>query len=224
MPEATIKYKNWKLIVDREATIAAYQKMTSQPEGCTCTPCENYLDNREQIYPNEIKKLFNQLGIDYRKESEVFEGGRSGNGQYQYVGYFFFIGRFYRVRKRDKKHRAKMSRLVKQMAAVTRTFGIDFSKKPGSPMVTELFGDTNGFIEIEVAFQIPWTIGAEKEAKIMDGWTPLLLWKTKKGLEIRDDWSDLAIENNIEISPQIKKFVAEVRANQDKAPTPLKIS
>ncbi|MBX2965654.1 MAG: hypothetical protein KF845_05870 [Cyclobacteriaceae bacterium] len=216
MPEATIKYKNWKLIVDREATIATYQKMTSQPEGCTCTPCENYLDNREQVYPNEVKKLFNRLGIDYRKESEVFESGRSGNGQYWYGGYFFFIGRFYRVRKRDKKHRTKMSKLVREMAVVTRTFSIDFSKKPDSPMVTELFEDTTGFIEVGVSFQIPWTIGEEKEAKIMDGWTPIKLWSTKNGLEIKDDWDEPAIENNIEISPQIKKFVTEVRARQEK--------
>ncbi len=76
----------------------------------------------------------------------------------------------------------------------------------------------------KVRFQISWTIGAEKEAKIMDGWFPIKTWTTKKGLEIRDDWSDPAIEMNKEISPQIKKFVAEVRARQDQAPTPLKIS
>ncbi len=216
MPEVTIKYKNWKLIVDKEATIAAYQKMISQPKECTCTPCENYLDNREGVYPHEIKKLFNRLGIDYRKESEVFEGGKSANGQYRYVGYFFFVGRFYRVRKRNKKHRTKMQRLLTQMAVVTKTFAIHFSKNPDSPLVTELFEDTTGFVKIKVNFQIPWTIGKEKEDKIMDGWFPIKTWTTKNSLEIRDDWSDPAIEMNKEITPQIEEFVAEIKANQEK--------
>jgi len=39
---------------------------------CGCNYCKNFSDNKDNIYPDEIKLLFEDLGIDYKKECEVW--------------------------------------------------------------------------------------------------------------------------------------------------------
>lgn len=58
--------------MDRELTKLTYEGFTlGGAESCGCDDCKNFVYNREDIYPEEIKKLFDQLGIDYKKETEI---------------------------------------------------------------------------------------------------------------------------------------------------------
>ena len=63
------------------------------PELCGCADCRNFIASRENIYPGEVRKLFDELGIDYRKETEVLWRSRLENGLHQYGGKFHFPGR-----------------------------------------------------------------------------------------------------------------------------------
>ena len=77
----TIKYREWELIVDSELTKLTYDNVAvGSSESCNCNDCRNFANNREEIYPDEIKKLLNELGIDYKKESEICHYCRQDDG------------------------------------------------------------------------------------------------------------------------------------------------
>ncbi len=90
-----IQFREWELIVDKELTKQTYDKIeTGSPESCGCNDCNNFILNREIIYPDEIKKLLCNLGIDYQKESEVWSCCQQENGVQLYSGWFHFKGQF----------------------------------------------------------------------------------------------------------------------------------
>ena len=89
-----VKYRDWVFEVDYERTIEVYQKAKNGcPESCGCNNCKNFSINREQIYPQEFKDLLEELGIDYRKESEIYHIYRAENGKHFYGGWFHFKGK-----------------------------------------------------------------------------------------------------------------------------------
>ena len=89
----TIKFRDWELTVDRELTKTTYDKVImGGPESCGCGDCRNFANNRESIYPEEIKKLFSEIGIDYKKETEIWHIYRDEDGFHHYSGWFHFKG------------------------------------------------------------------------------------------------------------------------------------
>lgn len=91
----TVKFREWELIVDRELTKLTYDNVAlGGPESCGCNDCKNFSNNREDIYPEEIKTLFDQLGIDFKKESEICHYCRQSDGLHYYGGWFHFKGKF----------------------------------------------------------------------------------------------------------------------------------
>lgn len=89
-----VKYRNWIFEVDFDRTIEVYQKTEKGcPESCGCNNCKNFSLNREQIYPTEFKNLLSKLGIDYKKESEIYHMFRAKNGKHFYGGWFHFKGK-----------------------------------------------------------------------------------------------------------------------------------
>jgi hypothetical protein len=47
---------------------------------------------RDKIYPEEILALFTKLGIDHRKETEVYRAQRNSAGLHEYGGWHHFVG------------------------------------------------------------------------------------------------------------------------------------
>jgi hypothetical protein len=79
--------------VDREATEAAFSKISlGSPETCECDYCRNLVAARDKAYPEEARRLFAQLGIDYRKETETWEWNRVSPKLHSYGGFFHFVG------------------------------------------------------------------------------------------------------------------------------------
>lgn len=189
MPVSVIKYRKWKLMVDREATLAAYQKYTSGAERCNCLLCQNYIANRERVYPNEILMLFHELGIDFRKEftPEDFEVPKI-RGLYTYYTSFQFKGRFINNAKRSST--SKMNRYSTRYTKVNDKFGIAFSDKPWNDdkSITLFDKEEKDLVQVNVCFKTPWTIGEEKEnRKIRQdtvGWFSDPLSKTQTGIEV----------------------------------------
>lgn len=54
----------------------------------------NFVAQRTNIYPTEIKELFTELGINWMKETEVTHFGLSASEQHYYNGWFHFKGSF----------------------------------------------------------------------------------------------------------------------------------
>ena len=89
-----VEYRNWVFEVDYQRTYEVYkQNEKGRPESCGCNNCRNFLVNRKQIYPVEFKNLLVELGIDYKKESEIYHIYRAENGKHLYGGWFHFKGK-----------------------------------------------------------------------------------------------------------------------------------
>ena len=83
----------WIIKYDKEATLQAYDQIEiGDPERCGCGHCLNFAAARREIYPEKVKKIFEKLGIDYKKEVEVYHLQRIKPGWYYYGGWFHFVG------------------------------------------------------------------------------------------------------------------------------------
>ncbi len=89
----TLNIQHWIVKYDRRETLLAYSQIDiGGPEACGCEPCLNFAAARETIYPKDIREIFDHIGIDYRKESEVFHCNKEDNGLHCYGGEFLFVG------------------------------------------------------------------------------------------------------------------------------------
>jgi len=82
-----------KSSVDRDATIRAYaQAERGGADRCTCNGCRNFRLARMRVFPPEFLELLDRLGIDPRKDGEVYRNARLAPGRHNYGGWFHFIG------------------------------------------------------------------------------------------------------------------------------------
>jgi hypothetical protein len=89
----TFNIQHWIVHYDKNATRQAYSQIDiGGPEACGCAPCLNFAAARGTIYPKDIREIFDLIGIDYRKESEVFHCNKEDNGLHCYGGEFLFVG------------------------------------------------------------------------------------------------------------------------------------
>jgi hypothetical protein len=83
----------WKIQCDPEATREAFLRVpVGSPESCGCADCLNFAAARDRAYPSPVLSIFNQLGIDSHKESEIWHTHRDESGLHHYGGFFHFIG------------------------------------------------------------------------------------------------------------------------------------
>lgn len=90
-----IKYRDWTLRVVEVETQRIYKELKqSGAESCGCTSCLNFIKLREEAYPDEVKLLISNLGIDIQKEIEISDFGSLEDGRHFYSGWFHFKGNF----------------------------------------------------------------------------------------------------------------------------------
>jgi hypothetical protein len=84
------------VFVEPETTRNIYARIAcGGADTCNCLPCRNYRLVREAAYPPEFRALLAELGVDYRKELEVYFGVPLANGSHIYEGWFCFVGKSY---------------------------------------------------------------------------------------------------------------------------------
>jgi len=95
----TLQIEPWIVKYDAEATRKRYSHIEiGYPERCGCELCQNFAATREKVYPEEVRRILAQLGIDYTKEAEVAYTCRIRPEWHSYIGWFHFIGRAEEVR------------------------------------------------------------------------------------------------------------------------------
>jgi hypothetical protein len=123
----------------------------SGAEACNCGYCQNYVAYREQVFPAEVRRLIAALGIDYRKEVEVFQCERLPNGRHFIGGWFHFKGRMLAAPSRrevpplDYPHY-----LLAQPEYISLHFHEDSA--------LSFFEDKTGLVQVEFETTIPWVI------------------------------------------------------------------
>lgn len=155
-----VKYKKWEFSVDVTTTQGIYNNiLKGGAETCKCNDCNNYIAIRDRIFPEDVLKLFSELGIDYLKDSEIWHYGKSDDNLHIYGGCFHFIGTFSGqncfVETNEGSHNLSLM-------PVSPSFSIGFSN-PFSP--TQSFFDhydKENIVEINIQFLAPWIIDAEE--------------------------------------------------------------
>jgi hypothetical protein len=75
---------------DRKQTRAAYSAMNGgDADRCGCSCCLNFAAQRRTAFPDDFRRILDQLGIDPEKEGEAYECGPDGALRV-YGGWFYF--------------------------------------------------------------------------------------------------------------------------------------
>jgi hypothetical protein len=142
-----VNYRSWIFECDAEATRLAYKNISlGGAEKCGCSMCQNFVEARQIIYPVEVLHLFDKLGINYKREAEVYHMARLDSGLHLYGGWLHFIGR-----------------ILKQPDAPEKLndhFTVDFLEQKA--LAAEAFGN-QPLVQIELTMEIPWILKEEKE-------------------------------------------------------------
>ncbi len=148
-----VKFKNWKFGVDRDLTIETYSNViASGAESCLCSDCENYIQNRENIFPEEIKTMFLNLGIDYKKEVEILSYQILPNGLHHVAGWFHFKGKI--IDGKNCKRDVENESFQIELTAIDDNFSIGFCEQNS----LTFFKNKDGLIQVEFESYIPWVI------------------------------------------------------------------
>ena len=87
------RFDAWKYRADRDATVVAYgQTECGGADTCDCAGCRNFRVARADCFPPEFIALLGELGIDPRKDAEVYHNARIAPGRHDYGGWYHFIG------------------------------------------------------------------------------------------------------------------------------------
>ena len=72
MKHQTVNFGDWTFEVNRDLTERMYLRLPSSgADTCLCNDCKNYTTFRNNVFPEQILNLFNDVGIDYKKEVEI---------------------------------------------------------------------------------------------------------------------------------------------------------
>jgi hypothetical protein len=149
----TAQISRWKIQCDSDATREAFSRVAiGSPERCACADCVNFAAARSRAYPSEVLSVFDQLGIDSRKESEIWHTHRDANGLHHYGGFFHFIG----VIESGRDAKQKTNRHVTfDFECIGEHF--EWGLTSNVALVPRTFANAS-VTQLEFATQIPWVI------------------------------------------------------------------
>lgn len=164
MTMTEITYKSWKFQVDQKLTASTYATVAKgSAEEDESIEGINFAKQRDKVYPKEIKDLFQQLGIDYKKETEVSHHLNLENGMHIYTGWFHFKGTFEGPDYLEKHSEDNKEFNTKE---ITKKFSIGFRNES---FLTH-FEDRSNLVQVEFECMIPWVLDLEFEPEeIMEG-------------------------------------------------------
>ena len=89
-----ITFARWEIECEAEATRDIFNRVRSgAPETCGCAACLNFAAARSKIYPSDVVRLFDSLGVPHNREAEIYHTHRIAPGKHHYGGWFHFVGR-----------------------------------------------------------------------------------------------------------------------------------
>ena len=122
-------------------------------ETCDCSPCRNFAGLREQLYPPEVRTLFKELGVDYRRDAEAYHICRLPNGKHSYGAWFHFVGMI--EAGKDAEVPVGENSWTFDLERVSEGFSLGFTAKTG--LVPEAFSG-KPVVQIEIEVEAPWMI------------------------------------------------------------------
>jgi len=130
---------------DRERTAQAYSSMKGgDAERCGCSSCRNFAAQRSTVYPENFRRLLDQLGVNVEKEGEVYECGPEGSLRI-YGGWFYLVGELIEPGER--------------LTDAGSGFQYYFVDAKHLPKPKTNFGQS--FIAVEFSTKLPWVISEQ---------------------------------------------------------------
>jgi hypothetical protein len=155
-----LKFRDWILEVDKELTQQTYDKVSaSGADTCLCNDCKNYIGYRDKVFPEEIKNLFKDLGIDYKKEVEITSWEKLPNGLHHIGGWFHFKGHI--LNGKDFRVQLPEGGFTFELTKISDNFSIGFANAND----LTFFEEKNHLVQIEFDTNIPWVIENKLETK-----------------------------------------------------------
>ncbi len=143
-------FGRWHLLCDASATRRAYETVAQgSPEECGCLPCRNFAAVRSLAYPSDALALFDRLGIDFRKEAEIWECGPLDSGLHLYGGFFHLVGVI------ESGADAFRSDGAEDLEPLTERFSLGFTSDVSlirPPFVGQ------PLVQLEFMAQVPWVL------------------------------------------------------------------
>ncbi|WBL16613.1 hypothetical protein [Sutcliffiella sp. NC1] len=137
-----LEFNGWKIEVDIAQTKSFYEKYHLITEDCSCHYCANYLLACDTFSLN-IMGLFQSLGIDPKKEGEVFQHFQQEDGLHFYGGFYHIVGNI-------------LERSIGEGQVIDAIDGILFSFTEDCSLVPNKFPTPT--IQMEFEMKIPWLL------------------------------------------------------------------
>ncbi len=154
-----VKFQDWTFEVDRPLTEQTYKAFSgSGAENCGCYNCKNYVAYRNEAFPKEVINLFNDLGIDYKKEAEIFSYDTLPNGLHHMSGWFHFKGRI--LKGKNYRDSLPSGGQTFELTQLTDKFLIGFTAESD----LTFFEDDTGLVQLQFEIYIPWGIDKSFES------------------------------------------------------------
>jgi len=151
----TAQISRWKIYCDPDATRVAVSRIEiGSPEKCGCTDCLNFVTARDSAYPSLILNIYNELGIEHHKESEIWHTHRDDSGLHHYGGFFHFLGAI--ESGRDAKQESN-GHVTFDFERIGEHF--EWGLTSNVVLVPKAFADSS-VTQLEFVTQIPWVIDA----------------------------------------------------------------
>lgn len=159
MTVTIVNYRDWEFEVDRELTRQTYESVSvSGADTCVCNDCKNYVAFRDKVFSDEIKRLFDHFGVDYKKEVEITSFETLPDGLHHIGGWVHFKGRL--VNGKNYKVPIPYNRgFTSDLTKVEDNFSIGFAD--GNELTH--FADGTGLVQVEFMTYIPWVIDKSLE-------------------------------------------------------------
>lgn len=154
----TLKYRDWVFEVDRELTRLNFESVSvSWADNRVYNYCKNYVAYLNKVFSDEIKQLYADLGIAFKKELEITLLEILPDGLHHIGGWFNFKGRLATGQScRVPIH--ENTGFTFDMTKVEDNFAIGCAD--GSDLAHLTF--KIGLFQVEFTF-IPWTIDKSLE-------------------------------------------------------------
>ncbi|MHB0998634.1 MAG: hypothetical protein ACYC27_05250 [Armatimonadota bacterium] len=146
--------------MDRKATLQAYAETSiGSADSCKCLFCRNFVAARESIYPDEFRTLLERLGIDYRKDAEIWEASPDGSCIRFYSGWFHFIGTIVSLNEQKKPShhtlRQTNTKLLGGEELIGDSFALSFKDK--ADLAHPSFKG-HSLVQLEFSVEVPWVL------------------------------------------------------------------
>jgi hypothetical protein len=150
-----VAFRDWRFLCDSAATEKMNNLMEQGgAEQCGCAPCKNFIQYRDNVYPQELLNVFQESGISTDREVEIYHVLNTGNGVHKYGGWFHFVGRML-VGEDCKSPIADGSGYELKLKKLSEDFEIGFTTE--CLMWPDSMKDKEG-IQLEFMTNIPWVI------------------------------------------------------------------